>query len=189
MYHIKEDLRTKKSADLMYNSLINIIKVKSFDKISISDISKDSTVSRATFYRNFDNIADILYWKFNEILKEHINKAIMENPNLPQPDKLINYVLKFSMNNSEIIEILINEGKVDIIYNAFLNNAKTILDSIGNTLEIGELEYRYFVFTRIGIFIGVFQAWVYGGKNESLDELTEILNNQIMFMEKTRMIF
>lgn len=72
MYHISNDKRAIQSSELIYNGLLECIKKKAFDQITISDLQKTSGVARSTFYRAFDNISDVLYWKgdtcFYEVL-------------------------------------------------------------------------------------------------------------------------
>ena len=61
MYHISKDKRALQSSELIYNGLLECIKKKPFDQISVSDLQKASGVARSTFYRAFDNISDVLY--------------------------------------------------------------------------------------------------------------------------------
>lgn len=72
MYHIRNDKRAIQSSELIYNGLLECIRKKPFDQITISDLQKASGVARSTFYRAFDNISDVLFWKcdtcFNEVL-------------------------------------------------------------------------------------------------------------------------
>lgn len=63
MYHISKDKRTIESARLIYEGLLECLKTKAFDQITVSDLQKESGVARSTFYRAFDNISDVLYWK------------------------------------------------------------------------------------------------------------------------------
>ena len=60
MYHIKNDKRAYMSAELISSGLLELIKTVPFEQITISDIQRVSTVSRSTFYRNFDCIEDVL---------------------------------------------------------------------------------------------------------------------------------
>ncbi len=60
MYHISKDERAKKSAIKIGNGLLRCLKTKEFYQITVTDIQKTSNVGRATFYRLFDNITDVL---------------------------------------------------------------------------------------------------------------------------------
>ena len=73
MYHIKTDKRAEKSVELICTGLLACLEQKEFSQISISDIQRASTVSRSTFYRNFDSLDDVLALLcdrgFDEILR------------------------------------------------------------------------------------------------------------------------
>ena len=56
MFHIKNDERFLHSSELLYRGLVALMKEKPFEKISYQELSKVSTVSRATIYRNFDSL-------------------------------------------------------------------------------------------------------------------------------------
>lgn len=189
MYHLKEDLRAEKSAELLYQALTRCMKEKEFDRITISELSKESTVSRATFYRNFDDVIDILYWKCDRLFQSVLTAFVDSVPDLSRADALINYVFSFWMKHIDILEILIERGRVDIIYNSFLNNAGIVMDYVSEKLHLPEYNTRYFISTRVGIFVGVFQAWISGGKQEALEDLTYILNEQVAALKNMDFIF
>lgn len=189
MYHLKEDVRAEKSAELLYEALTRCMAQKEFNKITISELSKESTVSRATFYRNFDEVIDILYWKCDRLFQSVLTTFVASEPDLSQADGLINYVFSFWMKHTDILEILIERGRVDIIYNSFLNNAGVVMEYLSKKLHLPEWNTRYFISTRVGIFVGVFQAWITGGKQESVKDLTRILNQQVIAVRNTGFIF
>lgn len=189
MYHLKEDRRAEKSAELLYEALTRCMAKKEFDKITISELAKESTVSRATFYRNFDETIDILYWQCDRLFREVLTDFVASEPDLAQADELISYVFNFWMKHADILEILIEHGRVDIIYNSFLNNASVVMEYLSEKLYLPKWNTRYFISTRVGIFVGVFQAWIMGGKRESAKKLTEILNQQALAMKDIRFIF
>ena len=54
MYHISKDKRALQSSELIYNGLLECIRKKPFDQITVSDLQKASGVARSTFYRAFD---------------------------------------------------------------------------------------------------------------------------------------
>ncbi|GEM_PF-5850719 len=70
MYHISKDKRAARSAALIYDGLLECMKKKPFDAVTISDLQKASGVARTTFYRAFDNLSDVLYWKCDTCFSE-----------------------------------------------------------------------------------------------------------------------
>ena len=59
MTHLK-DQRIYESRKLLKIALINLLEDKDISKISVTELSKVSGVSRSTYYRNHDSLEDIL---------------------------------------------------------------------------------------------------------------------------------
>lgn len=189
MYHIKKDLRSVKSAELLYRGLIYCMEKKEFDKISISDISLESSVSRATYYRNFDNIIDILHWKcdqqFNKVLTDFVSKT----PQIDAKAQLVEHIFYYWLKNIEIIEVLLKIGRVDIIFVCFVENADILANYLNKQVEMQNFPYDYFISIRAGIFVGTLKTWIDKGKKESVSEIINIIEKQWHFSEKSSLIF
>ncbi len=189
MYHLKDDLRNEKSAELLYKGVKECLKTTPFDKLKIQDVANAATVSRATFYRNFDSIIDILNWKCDRLFHQVVTEFIQSDPDLNDPNGLIRYVFAFWMDHVDLVELVLGQGRIDIFYQAFMNNGNMVLDYIkeqtGHIIPYAD----YFNATRVGIFIGVMQTWIDGGKKESLDEITNILDGHIQLMARTKYLF
>lgn len=181
MVHIKSDIRAKRSAKLLYDGLVEVLKVKDFNKVTVSDISKASTVGRSTFYRNFDEITDLLYWKCSGDFKQVLTEFTESAPELKEEDELLLYVLRFWMRQDhlEILEILMDIGRLDIIYNSFVDHADILIDYIKNRgVHMSTDDYTYFISVRAGFFVGLIRAWIYNGKKETPEQVSEIVSRQ-----------
>lgn len=65
------------------NALIDLMKEKSFDAISVSEITARAGVSRVSYYRNFDSKEDILIGSLNNLMarfSEEINAVPGHTP-------------------------------------------------------------------------------------------------------------
>ena len=67
MYRIKQDQRTIRSCQLIYDALATLIREKPFSKISVTDVVKTADVGRTTFYRCFDEIEDVLRMRCDQV--------------------------------------------------------------------------------------------------------------------------
>ncbi|MDC7222118.1 MAG: TetR/AcrR family transcriptional regulator C-terminal domain-containing protein [Spirochaetales bacterium] len=172
MYHIKKDKRSVRSAERLYKGLIECLKRKSISDVTISDICQVSEVGRATFYRTFDTITDILYMKcdlsFKEVLQGFINDT-----DLARADRfsLIRYYIDYWINNSEILENLIMINRLDIIFTCHRNNSRIISERFEKDSLFTEKEMKYLIALRSGETISLLITWVEGGKRESPSEL------------------
>lgn len=56
----KEDLRITKTKKTLFNSLLELMKIKSFEEIKISDICQNALINRSTFYSHFEDKYELL---------------------------------------------------------------------------------------------------------------------------------
>ena len=180
MYHISNDKRAIQSSELIYNGLLECIKKKPFEQITISDLQKASSVARSTFYRAFDNISDVLFWKcdtcFSEVLCNFDPSKFNGELELAQ------HFFSYWMEHSDILVLLIEINRQDIIYACHMKNAKKLEQSFGTLPGLDDINARYFMSIRTGITISVLKAWLDGGRKETTEELLEIIEKQFEFL-------
>jgi AcrR family transcriptional regulator len=192
MYHLKPDIRAKRSAELLYEGLISKLKEKELTKVTISDICKASTVSRATFYRHFDDVIDVLSWKFDQLFNDLIREFIASKPDLHKENSFLLFAMKFWMmpEHEVLIETLLSAGRSDIIAEGLTHNTFLLVQYLaGQGLALSLRELTYFMHTRAGYFTGMMIAWIQNGKKESPEELTAIVQKQYHMVVSAGMLF
>lgn len=63
MHHVKTDQRSKDSASAIANALFALVTLKPWQDIGISEVVSLAQVGRATFYRNFETLDDVLTYQ------------------------------------------------------------------------------------------------------------------------------
>ena len=180
MYHISRDKRSAQSAQLIYEGLMECIKKKPFDKITISDLQKASSVARTTFYRSFDNISDVLYWKCDECCREVLGEYRPDA--YPDEIEFARHYFGYWMGHSDILELLIRINLQDIIYACHMNNAETLHERYGNLPGVPMTRGNYFMAVRTGFTISILTAWLEGGRKETTEEIIEIVGEQLAYL-------
>ncbi len=180
MYHISSDKRAEQSAKLIYSGLLQCLERKSFDRITVTDVQKISGVARTTIYRCFDNLSDILYWQCDLCFKE----ALLVGQTKGEFDEwqLIESYFSYWTAHSDILKLLIDINRQDIIYACHMKNAKALEQSYGTLPGMNESDARYFIAIRTGVTISVLKAWLDGGRKETAKELLNILKRQFEFL-------
>ena len=180
MYHISKDKRAIQSSELIYNGLLECIKKKPFDQITVSDLQKASGVARTTFYRAFDNISDVLYWKCDTCFYEVLGNY---HPKLFECEiDLARHYFQYWMNHSDILELLIQINRQDIIYACHVKNAEILQERFGSIPGLRIEHGNYFIAIRTGFTISVLTAWLRGGRKETPEELIEIIEEQLSIL-------
>lgn len=177
MYHISNDKRSIQSANLIYKGLLQCLEKKNFDQITVTDVQKCSGVARTTIYRCFDNLSDILYWRCDLGFREALHIADIEEKPKESLDemKLIYDYFVYWTEHSDILKLLIDINRQDIIYACHMNNARILEETYGSLPGIDEVESRYFMAIRTGVTISILKAWLDGGKKETPKDLMRII--------------
>ena len=181
MYHIKKDKRSQKSAELIYTALTTLLKQKSFQRITVSDIQRVSSVSRATFYRHFDHLTDVLAWRCEQYFAEMFSNYHGSTENTY---KFIHYLLEYWFFHHEILEILVNIHRIDIIYECHLNCFKSFIEQRILT-QIPLEDYDYAMGIRSGMMVGILFVWLKGRKKQSPEELLSIIQKQAEYLKQS----
>ena len=65
-----EDRRARRSKKLLKQSLLELMKQKSFSEISVRDIAEEADMNRGTFYLHYSGTAELLKSVEEELLEE-----------------------------------------------------------------------------------------------------------------------
>ena len=184
MYHIKNDKRARQSAELLYTGLMKCLERKPYDQITISDIQKETGIARSTFYRCFDNLSDILYWKCDAGFQKALAgfDAGTEPVGIFSEMLLIKHYFAYWIKNSDILSLLIKINRQDIIYACHMKNAESLRARFGELPGMDRVQGRYFMALRTGITISILSAWLQGGKKETAEDIMQILQTQFLYL-------
>lgn len=181
MYHIKDDKRSKLSAELIYTAYSKLLKTKNFDDIKITEVVALAEVGRATFYRNFDHLEDVLHYKCDQRFQELRNYLLKYYENNPMPEYsfFITPFLKFWYSDSLIIEQLMSAKRIKFIFDAFSRLLEQALEEIPDKDEIFDEHVDYFIAMRSGIAITTLIQWIRNKKDLGPEEISSIVIAQM----------
>ncbi len=181
MYHIPNDKRAKKSAGLLSEALLDCLKTKDFDNISISDLNKKSFVSRSTFYRLFDTTVDLLRYMcdtmFDDIIRT-INRTQFSDTR-----EMMEFFNREIMTKDILLDALVKSGHIDILYNTHSKYAPALLPyfTAGNetiTEKEGACALRILT-ASLFAYIGF---WAENGRQENAEELSALVNKSFQII-------
>ena len=170
MYHIKSDKRAQASAQLIGNAMMELLKVRNFDDISVSDIQRQSTVGRATFYRLFDNTVDVLSWLCNQIFDTMANRNASPTENMVE--SMISFIGAW-MEHEVLLQAIIRSGHIEVIYEMLYRRMKEAEDLLFPELQLETGKADYLVSIASTALIGGLSAWLKHGKTESAEQVFE----------------
>jgi len=179
MYHIHHDRRSEHSAEAIYQALSAVMQEKSFDKITISDLTRKCSFSRATFYRSFDEVDDVLAWKCNARYQEMNDAFEAETGHAEDGYAYLRHFFNYWMKdeNSLVLEQLISIGHYDVIYQIHTDNSMLVRQAIHEQVPQADAYYDYYMAAVIGAFIGFLITWIKHGRKLSADQLINMVQS------------
>lgn len=165
MFHIKEDKRSRTSAWMLIEALEQRLQLHPFEEISITEVCKAATVSRATFYRLFDTLADVVAYRYECFAAE-----FSEDISCQTPDRVLVRYCSLWMSHTDILEMILRINREDILFDCHRRHMPKVQKELQKwNPEIEITEYHVFIVT--GILIGVIMAWIREGKQESAEQV------------------
>ena len=118
----KDDLRVIKTRKLMYQTLLELMKEKTFEEIKVSDICSKAMINRSTFYAHYEDKYELLV-DFLSNLKEEfaheLNESCKENLSIREY-----YIRLISLFLDHI------DSKRDVYNSIMVNNRSSIMMDI-----------------------------------------------------------
>ena len=174
----KLDRRVAKTRTLLVNTMLELLRTKSFAKITVNDICEAAMVSRSTFYAHFEDKFCLLNTAIDEITKR-LNRET-ETANIPnRPHAIFATVYK----ESKLFKnIFVNDQSEELQKYFFDHCYKDLLvllqDQKKNGRIFSEKEEIIASFYADGIS-ALLKWWIVSGFPVSVDEISRSQNNMM----------
>lgn len=181
MYHIPNDKRAQKSAELIWDGMEKYLKEKSLDKMRVTDIYQKSYISRATFYRLFDTVQDVSKYECDKIYAE---LAMAENNSVfnSKHDFFI-YLIQKWIEQDVLIKTLAENNMVSIIYETHMKNKELMKQIFLKDITISESEADYLVSLLANIIPAAVNVWYSHNKSETPEEIYRCVRQGIHIID------
>lgn len=88
----KVDPRIKRTRQLLQQALMDLMREKSFQAITVQDIAERATVNRVTFYAHFEDKYALLEYTVREMIRQRLRSQVPEGSPL-NPENLARLIL------------------------------------------------------------------------------------------------
>ncbi|QQE77857.1 TetR/AcrR family transcriptional regulator [Alicyclobacillus sp. SO9] len=181
MYHIKRDKRSEQSCQWIINALAQCMREKDYDEISVVELVMKAGVGRATFYRNFDGIDDVLRLECDrafDALRVQFVDHYKSVENTDAKTVFIKPLLRYWDARTDVIERLIRANRTDLINDGIARLIEFVLSSRMDPDEQAWHRLDYFIAKRAGEAVNVLIHWVKNHKDIPADELADLITLQ-----------
>lgn len=182
MYHVSDDKRAQKSAELIWQGMEQCLQEKPFNKLRISDINQKSYVSRATFYRLFDSLQDVLIYECDRIYSQ-LAEAFKSKALHSKQDFFLLLIGKW-MAQEVLIETLVENNLTGILYDTHMKNRDFMKAVFLTDAALSEREADYMVSLLANIIPAAMNVWYRHGKNESPVEVYNAVGQSLNIIGK-----
>ena len=166
----KIDLRIKRTNKLIIEAFIKLLGNKTLDKITISDISDEAMINRATFYSHFKDKSDL----FEQIIDKFLNDfvVVLDSENLVEAnginvrkiESVLTKFYEFVKNNPDLARIFITHSNKEILSKRLLailsERYADLFDSLDVRNDHLKIPTDFVVSYITSIFIGTVTWWI-----------------------------
>ena len=179
----KEYRSAIRSRKMIRQAFFELLKEKSFEKITVTDIVKKADINRSTFYAHYPDVMGVVEELQEEIIQ--YTQSFMENVDFKDyyenPKPYLKNIVKLVEENNELYRLLMTSAMAT---KQFEQLKYILIDRTLETLDVPEgfkdkFDFEFSVRFFMGGVIDVYTQWLYGVIDCSLDELTEQLANMI----------
>lgn len=147
-------------------ALIELMKYKPIDEITINELTEKAQVGRVSFYRNFRDKDDILrYYIFIQTENWLNSSEISYLPN-KRIQEFVVFLLEHMYEYREFFSLLMREGRMHLLEAEFDTRIRTVLKDTADPWRIA---------CTIGGFYKLFCYWAETGYEKSPQEIAEYL--------------
>lgn len=184
---IKNDRRIRKSKESLKNSLIELMKEKSVNNITVKELVSNADLNRSTFYNYYSDIPDMLsklemelYNEFSHILEIHVTKECLTKDISSEAHKFIENMCDVIRENLEFCKCIFSKnGDIGFLFRL----EEMIENHIKNQLKEdfdGKIEHLAYVYSFVKSgYIGILKSWMKGGCVESSKEIASLTYNLV----------
>lgn len=168
------------------SSLLDLMKIQDYPKISIKDIAKYADLDRRTFYRNFQSKEDVLSSYIKDICDEYI--AALSAEKSPSTFLTAKTYFLICQKHLEFLVLVKNQGLLGFLllkYNEFMpnlqqqNGSDDFKDYYGNNIS-------YLYAFNNGGFWNLSIQWILDGAIQSPEEMANIVCKIVQGMSECR---
>lgn len=179
----KTDLRSKYTQKIVKDTIINILKTKPINKITVSELCKAAEINRGTFYNHFYDVHDVY-----ECIEQDFYNEIVEKLDKIKAYSLnksfFNEIMLFIYNNIDFVKLILRNTNESTFFNKIINYVqnKFINEWSENYGEI-PIDVLQLLFTyMINGGIGIISYWVQNDMKQFHNEIASLIEDLNSFV-------
>lgn len=189
--------KNRKTKQSIQTAFIQILEEKSFESITIGDITKQAQINRGTFYLHFLDKFDLLdkiEQKLFEDLGNHIDQLqtcyLQTETFEKEQEQLADTLFHFIEMHSPILKIFLSShGRAGFhlrFRDAFSEKVRVNLEKNESLIANIKVPLEYFLSFITAAFLGLIEQWIQNGLDKTPQEMTALYIDIILFIQNKR---
>lgn len=160
----------EKTKTYLANALLELLKIKSFDDIKVTEICDKALIHKTTFYNHFDDKYELLNYVLLKIHGEVTNNMEFKGSLIDYYLEIAKYYIKYIKSNPALFKSIIsNENNIGIILFQKLY-VKDIEEKI-NINNLHNVPANYAAHFYVSAVLSVISEWYINGMKENEEKL------------------
>lgn len=168
----------KKSAgNMIKDAMVTLLGEKNYMDITVTDIVNKAGVARASFYRNYQSISNIMDDIVDDIFSEIMTEVlpVIESKDEAKWRELLFYMFyRFPKHHS------ISSKKRTENINELFSRMDDRFQRIGQTKALKGIEDKYLSIGKMGLIVNIIKAWMNTGMEEPCDKMVDFIMSFIL---------
>ena len=154
-------------------SFFDLLHIKSFADISISEIAENADLDRRTFYRHYKSKEDVLSCFIHEIAKQY--EQTMQEKMTFDNHSIAHTFFSICEKNKDILLLFYREKLLHLLLNDLHMLFFKYQSRFASLEELNNKNRQFFLAYHIGGFWNVLAMWLEGNCQQSVTQLSEIV--------------
>lgn len=181
MYHIKSDRRSQASAAEFVRGLQECLKSTSLKSITVSDLHRVTGISRATFYRLFDNPEDVLLYQLDQMTEASADLYLTQSE--LSSAQLLEKTMELGLQNHDFLKALVENGRHDLLFAYTERNFRKLDDQKRFFPEDITREERDYVMAHLSMsMVANLITWARNGQRETVKDIVRYQKRYLQVM-------
>jgi len=173
-----KDLRVIKTKNNLETALIELLKEKSLEKITVTELCKRSGITRKTFYLHYENVPKY-YEEFVGYLLDELDQSLQKATDYrlqsEQLEPKMIHLFEHVYSNKEFYQFIFSSHSKFAYYEMFFKRIRELFknsrEAMDQNDEVIEFEASY----HANAILGIILEWYLEGFQKSVDEMNHLL--------------
>lgn len=174
------DRRIKYTKTVIRETLLELMENKDATKITVTEICEKADINRATFYKYYLDVYDLIKQIEDELIEELKKSLTIEIKNMNLENIIFN-IMTIIYDNEDLCRVLLNNNSNKEFLINILYYARDTCFGVWRKefTHMDETLFNYmFMYSSNGV-IAIMQLWLKNGCRESIEEITKIITEMV----------